>query len=66
MVVKEDTEILTLWHDRLGHPGLIILKRIIKNSHGHTLKDQNILQTSKISCEACSLRKLIMRPSHLK
>ena len=24
IVVKEDTEILTLWHDRLGHPGSMI------------------------------------------
>ena len=55
MVVKEDKETLTLWHDRLGHPSSIMMRRIIEKSHGHTLKGQKILQTSKISCEACSL-----------
>ena len=35
MIVKEDTETLTLWHNRLGHPGSILMRRIIENSHGH-------------------------------
>ena len=33
----------------------MMMRRIIENSHGHTLKGQKILQVSKISCEACSL-----------
>ena len=66
MVVKEDTETLTLWHDCLGHPDSMMMRRIIENTHGHTLKGQKILQTSKIPCEACSLGKLIMRPYQLK
>ena len=55
-----------MWHDRLGHPGSIMMRRIIENSHVHTLKDQKILQASKISCEACSLGKLIMKSSPIK
>ena len=68
MLVKEDTETLTLWHDRLGHPGSIMMRRIIENSHVHTLNGQKILQTSKISCEAYSLGNLIMRllPTKIK
>ena len=66
MVVKEDPETLTLWHDRLGHPVSMMMRRITKNTHGHTLKGQKILQTSKISCEVCSLGKLIIRPSLAK
>ena len=27
----------SLWHDRLGHPGEIMMRRIIKNSHGHPM-----------------------------
>ena len=27
-----------IWHDRLGHPGCTMMRRIITNSHGHTLK----------------------------
>ena len=35
--------IFTLWHNRLGHPGSVIIRRIIENSHGHPLKNQKIL-----------------------
>ena len=66
MIVKADTEILTLWHDHLGHPGSMMMRRIIENTHEHTLQGQKILQTSKIPCEVCSLGKLIMRPSPAK
>ncbi|KAL4562173.1 hypothetical protein LXL04_034367 [Taraxacum kok-saghyz] len=47
MVVKEkccDPGIFSLWHDRLGHPGLTMMRRIIENTHGHPLKDQKFLQ----------------------
>ncbi|KAG8475739.1 hypothetical protein CXB51_032489 [Gossypium anomalum] len=53
-----------LWHDRLGHPGLIMMRKIIENSCGHSLKSQQILQN--ITCAACSLGKLIIRPSPAK
>ena len=29
-----------VWHDRLGHLGSIMMRRIIKNSSGHSLKNQ--------------------------
>ena len=51
MVVKKDTQTLTLWYDRLGHPDSIMMRKIIENSHGYSLKGQKILQTSKILCE---------------
>ena len=55
-----------LWHDRLGHPGLIMMRRIIENSHGHPLKNQKILLSSNYPCSACSQGKLITKPSHSK
>jgi hypothetical protein len=57
-----------LWHDRLGHPGTIMMRRIIENSHGHPLKNQNqkILLPSDYSCTACSQGKLVIKPSHSK
>nr|KYP75465.1 hypothetical protein KK1_008200 [Cajanus cajan] len=33
-----------VWHDRLGHPGTIMMRKIIKNSCGHLLKSREILQ----------------------
>ncbi|KAL4031308.1 hypothetical protein IC575_009584 [Cucumis melo] len=56
----------TVWHDRLGHLGLIMMRRIIENSHGHPLKNQKILQSKELSCIACSQGKLIIRSSPVK
>jgi GAG-pre-integrase domain len=61
-----DTKIFTLWHDRLGHPGNIMLRRIIENANGHPLKDPKILLSKDLSCAACSLGKLIIRSSKNK
>ena len=55
-----------IWHNRLGHPGSIMMRRIIENSSGHSLKNKKILQTNEFSCAACSQGKLIIRPSLAK
>ena len=60
MAVKEksyDPSIIKLWPDRLGHPGSIMIRRIIENSHGHPLKGQRIPQSNEMPCTACSLGK---------
>jgi len=59
-----DNSLLNLWHERLGHPGSIMMRRIIEGTHGHTLKDQKIPQVS--NCVACSLGKLITKHSPSK
>ncbi|CAA0805913.1 Unknown protein, partial [Striga hermonthica] len=59
-------EMFKLWHDRLGHPGSIMMRRIIETSSGHPLKNQRILQIHELTCASCSQWKLIMRPSHTK
>ncbi|GJU56587.1 putative reverse transcriptase domain-containing protein [Tanacetum coccineum] len=70
MAVKEkycDPGIFSLWHDRLGHPGSTMMKRIVENTHGHPLKDQRFSKMDKVPlCTSCSLGKLIVRPSPLK
>ncbi|KAI3448560.1 hypothetical protein Pfo_005225 [Paulownia fortunei] len=38
-----------IWHDRLGHPSSIMMRRIIENSHGHLLKNQKILLSKDFS-----------------
>ena len=58
--------IFMLWHDRLGHPGSTMMRRIIENSHGHPLKNHKILLSSDYPYTTCSQGKLIIRPSHTK
>nr|AQY61295.1 Pol [Coffea arabica] len=55
-----------IWHDRLGHLGSIMMRRIIENSHGHSLKNKKVLKANEFSCVACSQGKLIIRPSQVK
>nr|GEW21438.1 integrase, catalytic core [Tanacetum cinerariifolium] len=70
MVIKEkscDPGIVSLWHDRLGHPRSTMMKRIVETTHGHPLKDQKILQMDNMApCTSCSHGKLIARPLPLK
>ena len=61
-----DSMIFTLWHNRLGHPGSLMMWRIIEQSHGHPLKNQKILLPNEFSCDPCSQGKLIVRPSFNK
>ncbi|KAJ9535920.1 hypothetical protein OSB04_un000919 [Centaurea solstitialis] len=69
MVINQkfiDRENFTLWHDRLGHPGSVMMRKIIEQSCGIPLENQKILQTKDITCVACSKGKLITRPSPAK
>ena len=61
---KLDNKILlNLWHDRLGHPTTGMMQRIIANSTGHSIKNVKIPRSDELTCSACSLGKLIIRPS---
>ncbi|KAK9924069.1 hypothetical protein M0R45_032457 [Rubus argutus] len=54
-----------LWHDRLGHPGQGMMRRILNSSHGHSLSHKDLV-FSEILCQACSMGKLNTRPSYAK
>ena len=58
-----DSNDFIIWHDRLDHPGYNMMRKVIENSHGHTLKNQNVLQSKKFSCATCSQGKLVIKPS---
>ena len=59
----DDKNLLTLWHDRLGHPGTGMMHKIIANSVGHPIRNVKIPRSDELTCSACSLGKLITRPS---
>ena len=58
-----DSNAFLLWHERLGHPGISMMHRIVQNSNGHPLTCRQILVTGGYTCAACSKGKLIIRPS---
>ena len=61
-----DSNAVLLWHERLGHPGISMMRRIVQNSNGHPLTRKQILVTDGYTCAACSKGKLIIRPSFTK
>ncbi|KAJ9546897.1 hypothetical protein OSB04_019440 [Centaurea solstitialis] len=69
MVINQkfmDRENFIIWHDQFGHPGSVMMRKIIEQSCGHPLENQKILQTKDMTCVACSKGKLITCPSPAK
>ena len=62
----EDPTNFMMWHDRLGHPGSTMMRRIIENSNGHPLKNKIVPLSKDVPCIACFQGKLITRPSPVK
>ena len=61
-----DRDRFVVWHNRLGHPGTIMMRKILENSLGHSLMSKRIPQSNDLACIACSQGKLIIRPSSIK
>ena len=61
-----DLKTFMIWHESLGHPRLSMMRRIIKNSFEHPLKNQKILMPNYYNYVACSQGELIIRPSFTK
>ena len=63
MIEANASENFTLWHNRLGHPGTGMMRKLIMNSQGHTFKG---VFPNNLTCAACAQGKLITRPSPAK
>ena len=61
-----DSNAFLLFHERLGHPGISMICRIVQNSNGHPLTSRQILVTGGYTCAACSKDKLIIKSSFSK
>ena len=62
--IFKNTESFRIWHDRLGHLGLGMMRKIINNAAGHD--GRGFSNPKDFICTACAKRKLITRPSLLK
>ena len=65
-VIFQNINAFKTWHDRLGHPGIGMMRKIITSSIGYDLTVAKFPQTKDYVCTTCATRKLILRPSHLK
>nr|AAT85780.1 zinc knuckle domain containing protein [Oryza sativa Japonica Group] len=64
--IFRNPESFRVWYDRLGHPGLGMMRRIISNSAGHNVETNDFPNPEDFICPACAKGKLIIRPSLLK
>ena len=65
-VIFQNVDAFQVWHDRLGHPGVGMMTKIIGSSIGHNLSSAKFPQSSDVMCTSCATGKLILRPSYLK
>jgi hypothetical protein len=63
-MIFQNVDTFQIWHDRLGHPGVWMMRKIIGNYTGHNINKFH--KTSNFICTACATGKLILRPSPLK
>jgi hypothetical protein len=62
-VIFHNVYAFQIWHDRLGHPSVGTMRKIIGNCIGHNLKETKFPKTSDFICMTCITRKLNLRPS---
>ena len=65
-IIFQNLDIFKTWHDRLGHPGIGTMRKIISNSNGHELNIAKFPKSSDFMCTSCATGKLILRPSQAK
>jgi hypothetical protein len=62
-VFFQNVEAFTTWHERLGHPRVGMMRKIIGNSSVHNLNSVKFPKSSDFMCTTCATGKLILRPS---
>jgi len=55
-----------IWHERLGHPRLTMMRKIITTSAGHGINTSHFPKPKYFLCTSCATGKLIIRPSYQK
>jgi hypothetical protein len=49
-LIFQNLDVFKIWHDRLGHPGIGMMRKIIGNSIGHKLNTSKFLKPSNFVC----------------
>jgi hypothetical protein len=64
-VIFHNVDAFQTWHDRLGHPGIGMMRKIIGNCIGHNLREVKFPKQTYFMCTTCVTGKLILKPSPL-
>ena len=57
-VIFQNVDAFQTWHDRLGHPGIGMMRKITSNSIGHNLLESKFPQSSDFVCTSCATGNL--------
>ena len=58
-VIFQNVDAFKTWHECLDHPGIGMMRKIIRNSSGHCMSDRKFPKSSDFVCTSCASRKLI-------
>jgi hypothetical protein len=53
-VIFQNVDIFKTCHERLGHPGIGMMRKIMSNSSGHDMSDRKFLKSSDFVCTSCA------------
>jgi hypothetical protein len=65
-IILQNIDVFTAWHERLGHPGVGMMRKIIDNNSGHNLNLAKFSKSSDFMCTTYTTGKLILRPSPIR
>jgi hypothetical protein len=65
-VIFQNVDTFLTWHSRLGHPGIVMILKIIGSCTSHDLKDVKFSKSNNFMCTSCAMGKLILWTSLLK
>jgi hypothetical protein len=65
-IILQNIDVFTAWHERLGHPGVGMMRKIIDNNSGHNLNLAKFSKSSDFMCTTYATGKLILRPSPIR
>jgi hypothetical protein len=60
-VIFHNVDAFKTWHERLGHPGIGMMRKVMSNCICHNLNDAKFPKSSDFMCTACAIEKLILR-----
>jgi hypothetical protein len=65
-VIFQNVDAFQTWHDRLGHPRIGMMRKIIGNCIGHNLREAKFPKQTDFMCTTCATEKWILRPTPLR
>jgi hypothetical protein len=65
-VIFQNVDAFMTLHERLGHTGIGMMRKIIGNNIGHNLNTTKFPKSLDFMCTPYATRKLVVRPSPLK